>query len=237
MSNFQPTAVDIANLAARFLPAIELPESWETMEGKAFTDSLTGISSKCFPVDAGDPSRGYLTKWEMVCSEAEKRARTLLQICADPDAPEEIASSRFTQQYFDEEERLELDQHEKIRPWMEKFDSEFGDGAKVSREESLRLILPRAGAESRITYFMYFLQDQRAAHASDLKASGQEVDLSPIKRNFELGRKVGSFGFGSFAVRFEQEYQRKKKTWYMRQSRKSGKRGGRTSQKIRRKEK
>ncbi len=151
----EPTALEIATLAASLLPPMRLPDDWETtLYFKSLAEDIGQATSgkwKTYQKDFQYPP-GWLTPYEVVAAEATKRARILLAAAAGQVRPEVIASADGLEK-AGRELRAMLAKEESMRP---DFDRLAKGEAGLPLMEFLKYALPKVYRHNPRNAFHYW---------------------------------------------------------------------------------
>jgi hypothetical protein len=220
-SDESPATIDespatIAMLAARFLPPIKLPDDWESLHPEVLQHSLAVPTGTPFPHNAGwRPEPGLRLQWEVVCEEAVKRARMLLDAAAGKVRPEVAAWDSATAGAPAEWQAQDL-AAEELR---EEFDKLAEGEPSLTVQRVLKYCMPGVKAASAMRYFMRYLRESPAPHDAAKDSDGNVIIPD------QSGRMVDRWEFPLFVTGFLKAYEERKDAWYKAFQRESGKEG------------
>ena len=152
----EPSPLDVATLAARFLPRIELPNDWQSQHPETLKAELARPTGTPFPHNPQHrPDPGWRLQWEVVCEEAVKRARILLDAAAGKVRPEVAEWDAATMEASQMAREMNISA-EKLK---RKFDRIAKGRHELPLLEVLRFCLPKTRSdEARMFYFTKYLE-------------------------------------------------------------------------------
>lgn len=207
----------IAMLAAQFLPRIELPEGWTTEHQDVLRRAIGKPTGNPFPANPEYVLPPHLrTQWEVICEEAVKRTRTLLEIAAGRTRPEVLKADEENARGSEEAKRNDR-AAEELR---KEFDSLAEGATSLPVNRVLKYCMPRVKtAELRMAYFMAYLR--YSVERSSLRESlGEDYKIADqTRRTVERGE------FPVFVSGFMKAYTEHGDAWRKAISRKAGKKG------------
>jgi hypothetical protein len=216
-AEYQPSPAEVATLAARFLPPIELPRDWQESHPETLKRSLGKPTGTPFPHSPEyRPDPGLRLPWEMVCEEAVKRARMLLEAAAEKVRPEVASWDAATDKARAEAEANDA-AAEELR---ERFDKLAGKRLTLPILEVLKFCQPRVKTdELRMRYFKNYLEEDRTAYNERHPKAHQR----PISD--QAGRIVDRQEFPHFVRGFKAALAIRGEAWRQELAREAGKEG------------
>jgi hypothetical protein len=215
-AEYHPSPVEVATLAARFLPPIDLPPDWQESHPEMLERSLGKPTGTPFPHNPEyRPHPGWRLQWEVVCEEAVKRARILLDAAAGKVRPEVAEWDRATDEAREEWMAQDLTA-EKLR---EEFDKMAKGAPSLPVQRVLKHCMPRVEEAFAMKYFMRYLRDAPAPHDAVKDSDGNVIIPD------QSGRMVDRWEFPLFVSGFLKAYVEHGDAWYKAFQREPGKKG------------
>ena len=216
-AEYQPSPAEVATLAARFLPPIELPPDWQESHPEMLKRSLGKPTGTPFPHSPEyRPDPGWRLPWEVVCEEAVKRARMLLEAAAGKVRPE-VASWDAATAEASAEAKANDAADDELRKGYDKL---AGQRKSLPILEVLKFCLPRASSnEVRMRYFKNYLEEDRTAYNERHRTAQQ----GPIAD--QAGRIVDRQEFPRFVRGFMAAYEERGEAWRKELAREAGAEG------------
>lgn len=175
----QPTPAEIAQLAIQFIPALLLPDGWDTMNPQTLMEALgeaTTGKGRNYAKDYEYPP-GWATPFEIVAEEATRRARILLDAAAGRVRPERLD---YTQ--AGERAREQLSEYGKAAAELQrKFDRFAKEGTSLSIMDALKHALPnihRRRPDNPFRYWREYLRDDIVSRRQKEKLPAIDVHFS-----------------------------------------------------------
>lgn len=216
-AEYQPSPAEVATLAARFLPPIELPADWQESHPETLKRSLGKPTVTPFPHSPEyRPNPGLRLPWEVLCEEAVKRARMLLEAAAGKVRPEVASWDAAT-----DETRAEGKANDAAAEELRKrFDKLAGERLSLPILEVLKFCLPRVKTdELRMRYYMNYLEECRTAYNKRHPTAPQP----PISD--QAGEIVDRREFPRFVRGFMAAHKIRGEAWRQEVAREAGKKG------------
>jgi hypothetical protein len=193
-AEYHPSPVEVATLAARFLPCIELPDGWEASDPDTLRRNLGRPTGTPFPHNpAYRPDEGWRLPWEVVCEEAVKRARILLDAAAGKVREKVKEWDAATDEATTEAEANDAEAEE----LRKRFDKLAGKRLSLPILEVLKFCQPRVTTDGlRMRYFNNYLEGWRTDY-NDRHPTAQQPPIadqaSRTVRREEFPQFVRSF--------------------------------------------
>lgn len=221
----EPAPFEVATLAAAFLPPIDLPEKWQTEHPQSLSEEIGKSTGNPFPRSTYRPPEGWRTPWEVLCEEAVKRARTLLDTTAGRTRPAVLAWDAAGADARAQLDRIHAE-HQKI---AKEFDRVANGRKTVPVADVLRFCLPRAKSdEVRMAYFMSYLYEDASGYNQRHGIEGPPVIADQTDRTVNCGE------FPIFVRDFVNAYKERGEAWRKEFARAAGKQGGAKAKRERR---
>ena len=218
MNEKEPTTYEIACLAAKFLPPMEVPENWLS-EDPVTLSNLLQTESK--PDEYGPHSE---SPWELLCNQAVTRAKILLDYAAGKLRPEVIDFQEAEQRCSE----LVRDGMSSGAKWKEKFGKIAKGRESIPKIDALAAIVPSARKETLLKYYEYYLQEGR----KKLLKEDPDLPLLPLDMKEQLSADLNAQKFSQLAKGFSKAHGERKEAWKKQRLRETGKLGGRKTQKM-----
>ncbi|MES2709760.1 MAG: hypothetical protein V4726_24390 [Verrucomicrobiota bacterium] len=169
----EPTTLEIATLAARFLPQIDLNsvapgQAWHPLEVERAVGELTSGKGLKYDESYKNP-QGWKTPFEIIAEEAVRRARILLEAAAGQTRPAvlDYATQGTEAQAFMESKRDMKDEMRRANY------ARIAKGrSTVPLEEILRFALPKVYSNDANNAWMYFRNYLRSSVQENRKNDG-----------------------------------------------------------------
>ncbi len=185
----EPTPLDVALLAARLLPPLELPDNWATEHHlnlkKILAEATTGKGRKFDP--RYDYPAGWPTQFEVVAEEATRRARILL----------DAAAGRIRQERLDYD-RSGVEADRQMKEFAEataakerEFERRAPGKPSLPIMEALKIALPKVYKHNPENAYQYWREYLRNADEDYRKE--HEHPAVPVKFRDELTEKEASY--------------------------------------------
>lgn len=218
-----PSTMEVATLAASFLPKIELPAKWEIEHPVTLQEIIGKPTGNPFPEEPNyRQPPGLRTAWEIVCGEAVSRARALLDAADGKVRPEVLA---WEQEGVEARGQM-AGYQAKADELEEKFDKIARGRDSLPILEVLKISLPRSDDRTLMEYLRLYLYECKQDYNIEHKVPGEIVIAD------QSTRMVNRHEFPRFILQFTAALAKRKEAWRKQLLRK----GGKTTQRIKRKE-